>query len=271
MTAQLDDKPQTETEPDADSTEAAIAAAMGDDEPAGDGQADDELGEQEGQSSDPAGADDDDDQDDDDDDQGDDDDDDEPDGVSAMPSEAELEKAAASLGKEADRHFARVVAIMGDAAGDLVRCELCHPSIPGLRYVEAMNEELRERVKVAIGIGSGARYRAAVDASKCETCDGLGSVLSGSEVPGQITLRCLSCGGRGWSSASPERQGRMTAAPAAIDDEPGAPMIDENTAPPPLPDLDPWGTTPDDPEYGMMPQYRTSEGREKIAARNAAG
>lgn len=271
MSTKVDDNPAPPAELDDDATEAAIAAAMGDDTPPADQLEDQARSSASDVDDDQADAVDDDQADDDEADDEDEEEDEPEQELSGVPSEAELEKAAKALSKEADRHFARVVTIMGDASGDLVRCELCHPSIPGLRYPQAVDEELRERVKIAIGIGSGARYRPAADASMCETCDGLGNVLSGSEVVGQITLKCLSCNGRGWTSASPERQKRMVAAPAAIAAEPGEPMIDEHTPPPPLPDLDPWGTPPDDPEFGMMPQYRTSEGREKIAARNAAG
>lgn len=179
-------------------------------------------------------------------------------------TELDIERAMQSLGKEAARHAKRVGEIMGEDAAQLVPCELCTPAIPGFRFPVVPDEDVRERVKRAIGMSDLSRYRDSVDAAKCSTCDGLGQVRSGSEVVGQQTLQCLSCKGKGWTSASPERQ---AAAPVVV----GAPpIVDHDTPPEPLPDLDPWGTPPDDPEYGKMPQFRTAEGRDRIAARLAA-
>src|SRR5947207_1678894 len=46
-------------------------------------------------------------------------------------SERDMEKALASLDREAERHFNRIGEIMGEDRDGLVPCELCLPRIPG--------------------------------------------------------------------------------------------------------------------------------------------
>lgn len=179
-------------------------------------------------------------------------------------TDEDIERMTRQLEQEAARHAKRIAAIMGDQVAELVRCVLCPPQIGGFRYPVVPEEAQREAVKQAIGIGNLDRFREATDAQRCATCEGLGQVRSGSEVVGEQTLRCLSCQGKGWTSAAPQRQGQQ--APAAIAHvEP-----DANTPLEAKPDLDPWGTPPDDPDYGKMPNFRSAEGQQRLAARLAA-
>lgn len=179
--------------------------------------------------------------------------------------DADIEKAMVKLQREADRHTRRVGEIMGEDALALVPCELCLTAIPGFRFPVTPDEDVREAVKAAIGLADLTKYLPAPDAGRCETCAGEGRVKTESHVVGQETIVCLSCNGKGWTSASPQRIGQ--------NGQPPSPQIvvDADTPPEQLPDLDPWGTPPDDPEYGKMPQFRTPEGRERITARLAAG
>ena len=64
-------------------------------------------------------------------------------------------------------------------------------------------------------------------------------------------LTCHDCKGEGWIPVGPERQrGAQTVAAPTASNGPG-----ELAEQPP--DLDPWGTPPDHPDYGRMPQYRS--------------
>lgn len=124
----------------------------------------------------------------------------------------EVERINKTLAKEAQRHAARVVEIMGADSEILEQCPLCLPLIPGFRYPTPPVAEQLAMVKEAIGEPATPNYRPDQYSKVCDICDGLGGVLTGSKVANQATLPCFKCDAKGWLPIGPERQG-ATAAP----------------------------------------------------------
>ena len=167
-------------------------------------------------------------------------------------SESQMRKNLVSLEKEATRHANRVSEIMGEAASVLEPCPRCAPNIPGFIFppaLAAVDDEQKQAVLASVGMGVRPEYRTDPDAHICETCDGWGVTLSGSHVVHQETINCVKCGGKGWIGMGP-RAGTYVAPQGN-----GQPGEDVNIVPERPPDSDPWGRTPEHPDYGRMPQY----------------
>jgi len=143
-----------------------------------------------------------------------------------QPSEKEIEQTYKRLDAETARHVKRVAELVGeDAFRHLVVCELCDPSMPGFRWPRPPADEVKAAVRMAIGDRQPENWQADTYSRRCDSCQGLGEVLTGSQVRGQETLGCLECGSRGWIPIGPER-GRpnvvhlATPAPAHVDELP---------------------------------------------------
>jgi len=120
----------------------------------------------------------------------------------APVTEADFEKAFASLEKEAERHAREVSKRAGPFLAELKPCPLCFT--PGFAIAVPAGEfdPLRRAAALALmGDAPEADYQVAEDAEACPTCDALGLVLTGSKVPDQKTKLCIMCNGRGWRSA----------------------------------------------------------------------
>lgn len=125
-----------------------------------------------------------------------------------QPDAAEIEKTYERLDKETARHVKRVAELVGDEAFNfLVPCELCEPSIPGFHWPKQPSDEVKHAVRLAIGDREPENWQADQYSRRCDACDGLGEVLTGSRVHGKGTLPCLACGGNGWSPIGDERRG----------------------------------------------------------------
>lgn len=177
------------------------------------------------------------------------DDDDELEPESSTPrSEAELKAAMRALEGEADRHTRAVSRIMGEDALELLPCPLCEPHIPGFRFPVTPDDEQVAAVFAVLGLGEDAEYAKGDDARPCETCAGLGQVLTGSKVPEHRLKLCRECTGAGWVHVP------QPGSPPAV-----VPIGTAPSSPPPAaepaPDADPWGRRPGDPNYGVMPGY----------------
>lgn len=176
---------------------------------------------------------------------------DEPEAAAVPPmTERELEQAAGKLERERDRHAARVGEIMGEDANELVPCELCLPMIPGFRFPVEPDDDTKAAVLEAIGMGGTAELASADDARLCDTCNGLGVVLTGSHVPAHVTKPCRACRGAGYVEVG----GPAPATPPGPADTRPPDVQAQEEAPP---DVDPWGRHRGDPDYGRLPNYVT--------------
>lgn len=175
----------------------------------------------------------------------------EPDAEPASPglSEKQIEQAMAKLEREAKRHRDRISEVMGEEAQMLEPCPLCEPNFAGFRFPVVPPDDVREAVRVAIGDADGIEYLRATDARLCDACNGLGNVLTGSLVPVHRTKPCGQCRGAGYVDV-----GGPTPVPVAPSGEQvTAPTVTND--PNDLPDVDPWGRTPDHTDYGRLPNY----------------
>lgn len=168
--------------------------------------------------------------------------------AAAPRTEAEMERAFKALEKEGDRHRSAVSRIMGDDALELIPCELCTPNLAGFRFPVEPDDDVREAVLEAIGLGSTGEFEKGDDARGCETCHGRGQVLTGSLVPEHRLKLCRTCTGAGWVHVP---QPGSPPAPAPVyDSTPPQPPVTEAVA-----GADPWGRAPGDPLFGVMPGY----------------
>lgn len=133
---------------------------------------------------------------------------------------------AKKLGQVASHTAKRYHDILGDELDGFVICPLCAPWFPGIRLPVMPDYETVSAVKVAIGEDPNPPLTNDHYSRECDSCAGLGKVLTGSKVQGQTTAQCIPCKGRGWIAIGPEReQGAITTAAAAIGNvDNGAPL-----------------------------------------------
>lgn len=167
-------------------------------------------------------------------------------------SEADMEKQFKSLEREATRHANRVSEIMGDEAQAFEPCPRCIPAIPGFIYppsIAPVPPDVIAAVKLSMGEGGRPDYNKAPHARACDTCGGHGRVLSGSHANGQELILCPTCeNGRGWIQVGDDMPARSVGVAEGA-------TVRPIVAPEPLPDVDPWGREPSDPNYGRLPQF----------------
>lgn len=173
----------------------------------------------------------------------------EPVAVTPAKSEKDIEKAMTALAKEAERHAGAVNRIMGEDALELELCPLCWPGAPGFRFPGEPEPAQLEAVLEAIGRQPSADYANAGDARKCDDCNGLGEVLTGSLAPKFRLKLCAPCNGTGYVMVPGPPAGngasQVSTAPSPV------PVA----AAEPAPEADFWGRTREHPDYGRMPQF----------------
>lgn len=166
-----------------------------------------------------------------------------------VKSERELEKAFKDLAKEGERHAAAVSRIMGEDALELIPCPMCWEGAAGFRFPGELEGPQLEAVLDAIGLGEAQEYAKAIDARPCEDCNALGRVLTGSLVADHKTKLCASCKGTGYvivqGRPSGNGAGAELVAPSVVPELPA-----EQPA-----DVDPWGRSSSDPNFGRLPQF----------------
>jgi hypothetical protein len=126
--------------------------------------------------------------------------------------QAQAEKDAAKLreklDREAERHRTRLAEILQEDILTLVPCELCRADLAG--WVETqvpLPDEVKQRVRVQIGDREPENWQKDTHSDRCEVCDGMGEVQTGSRVHGQEVMPCVECGGKGWVATDEKRQG----------------------------------------------------------------
>lgn len=131
-------------------------------------------------------------------------------------SEKELNRALDKLDREAKRHHERVAAIMGSDIEMLLDCPLCDALTPGKVMPSPQTPERFPAVREFMGDAQPEAWNEAQDAHRCEVCNGLGMVATGSRVSGQERLTCTECTGRGWVGSRADRAVLPVPTPAAI-------------------------------------------------------
>lgn len=173
----------------------------------------------------------------------------EPEPTSEAVKRLESGKMDRELEREAKRHRDALDRIMGELALGLEPCPLCEEATAGFRYNVPPDEQQLAAVKVAIGERPDLDFKAAEDRSKCEKCDGLGQVLTGSRVDQFILGPCRQCNGWGYldaqgNAAAPDPPANMPPVPA-----PSLAVVPETPA------TDTFGHPRGHPHYGMLPMY----------------
>lgn len=124
--------------------------------------------------------------------------------VAVAMSEKAMEKAFRDFERLRKDVAGRVGRIMGDDAAHLMECPLCAELAPGWLWppeVAPLPEATKARVLVALGFAAPADYKQHPSVHTCPTCDGLGSVLSGSKVDAYKVIECPDCQTKGWVGA----------------------------------------------------------------------
>jgi len=174
-------------------------------------------------------------------------------------SDEEAERIGRQLDKERTRHSNRVSEIMGEWAQPLETCPLCEPNIPGFIFPPSQvqpRSELHGALLEVLKNPLAPEYETDPTKPACDTCKGLGKILTGSKVPEQIKLMCPTCKGKGWV----DRSGRFVATATAPELE-AVPVASNGQSEPPA-DVDAFGsprlleTGMENPNYGRMPQYK---------------
>jgi len=174
-------------------------------------------------------------------------------------SDEEAERIGRQLDKERTRHSNRVSEIMGEWAQPLQPCPLCEPNIQGFIFVAeqtAPRGELHAALLEVLKNPLAPEYETDPTKPACDTCKGLGKIKTGSKVPGQETLMCAACSGKGWIG---QGANFITDAETSVL-HPVAVASNGQSEPPP--DADAWGsprlleTGMENPNYGRMPQYK---------------
>lgn len=162
-------------------------------------------------------------------------------------SEAEMMAANKKVAKSAQTYWESVRRNYGDDLGGFHECPLCVGYPPGLFFPSELPPEKVAALKTLLGMPSMDNYKRANAYGVCATCDGLGTVLTGSMVPAHMTHRCVDCDGKGYI-AHDAKWDSPTKAPIL-----SAPANGGETEPVEAPDFDPWGRPKGDPDYYRMP------------------
>lgn len=113
-------------------------------------------------------------------------------------TDKEMEASRKKLEAEDTRHRNRISEIMGEEAQFLEPCPLCSHFVAGLIFPQVPSEEIVAATRVAIGMPDLSNYQPAKHAHKCPDCEGLGVVLSGSLVQGNVAIECNTCHASGY-------------------------------------------------------------------------
>ena len=169
--------------------------------------------------------------------------------------EKELEKMHKRVATASATYAKKITEILGEEAGLLELCPRCVAGgFPGFIFPPVMapvDDETKAAVLVSIGETPSEATETDKYARQCDSCKGAGVTLSGSRRTRDRLLSCHDCKGRGWIPVGPERQGEQTRMVETTSANGTEEAIE------PQPEVDLWGTPIGDPDYGVMPQYRS--------------
>lgn len=116
------------------------------------------------------------------------------------------------------KHVAkRTGEILGEDATMAMECPLCSfYGMPGWVPTVPPPEELQSALLHYAGLRAPSDYARDGYSSACSKCNGLGEVLTGSQVMGQERLPCYDCQGKGWLAVGPERQAAFGSRPNGV-------------------------------------------------------
>jgi hypothetical protein len=167
-------------------------------------------------------------------------------------SEKEAEKRLDRIGKRAVTWRNSVSEVLGEIAQDLTPCPRCLPFAPGFIFpfeVAPPPEDVVAAVRASLGEKSVPEYLMRPEARECPGCAGWGSQRTGSKVGTEATIKCQTCGGRGWVGPGSNQPSHDAAAVAASGGEGYAEASE------PAPTRDPWGRPVGHDKFGVMPSY----------------
>ena len=172
-------------------------------------------------------------------------------------SPEQIEAAQASWDRERTRHMNELKKRDEIRYNDTVACPLCdghgliYPVLP-----EPEQTARREFINAALGAAAPKEYRKHPTEARCEVCDGLGQLESGSQVEGQMLLNCTACGATGHRAygTPPNMTTSSAPAPAYVT----GPTHELAYSTVPMAEQvrigrDAWQRDPGDPHYGVPP------------------
>jgi len=156
---------------------------------------------------------------------------DEPDSAAAE-AQASADEEQRKAMERAVRNYGRaIVGVLGADLGPFAICPCCHPSTPGLFIAHEHSDAEIASMRQILGLPDLTNYTGDRYARTCPDCSGFGVTLTGSRVPKHATIQCLTCKGRGYTSAAEEHNTPGQADPegaqpvtTAADQQP-APML----------------------------------------------
>ena len=172
----------------------------------------------------------------------------EPEASGAAMTEKQRERIIDKLDRENDRHTKRVAEVLGSDVSDLAPCPLCWEHAQGYILVGVMVDEVTAAMtRQVLGIEEEPEFLPNPEFVTCQTCAGLGHVLSGSRVRDQITVPCPKCTSKGFERVPIAWTPPPAPALAAVP-QPGP----DWSQLPPGP-ADQWGRPAGHPHFGMDP------------------
>jgi hypothetical protein len=162
-------------------------------------------------------------------------------------NDAAMLDANKKVARAAQTYWNKVREQYGQDLGGFHECPLCVGYPPGLYWPSELPAEKAAALKTILGQPALENYKRANAYGVCATCEGLGTVLTGSMVPAHMTHQCVDCSGRGYIAHEAKWEG-----PAK------SPLLEtstngvETTSEGP-PAFDPWGRAHGDPDYYRMP------------------
>jgi hypothetical protein len=162
-------------------------------------------------------------------------------------TDAAMLDANKKVARAAQTYWNKVREQYGGDLGGFHECPLCVGYPPGLYWPSELPAEKAAALKTILGQPALENYKRANAYGVCATCDGLGTVLTGSMVPAHMTHQCVDCTGRGYIAHEAKWEG--PARSPILD----APVNGGEEAPAEAPAFDPWGRPHGDPDYYRMP------------------
>lgn len=164
-----------------------------------------------------------------------------------------MEKRFKSRDTRADTYTKAMAELAAETDQPIVRCPVCLPEWPAFIFhpeVVPLNQDQLNVLNILLGNPLMPDFQAIPQARTCPACNGLGRVLTGSQVTNRTTIECLECDGSGWVGEAKNKTPQVATAPQYVQPN------EDGIVPEELPKLDPWGTPDWDTDYMRMPPAR---------------